>query len=263
MITPSAAVQAFGAGGNAQRIQCTRGKVAGRYINGAVEEGEQAGQLRKAVHPSAVMEVDLAPIPATSGQFAKDLFAVVILAPGIQVEVSGDEDVSVLQQSRLLFIGVSDKHIEKRVNPTLHVGAVQVQTSQVKSKAVAHLNGCHLGGKVPVAGVALSFRLLVALVVSRFTAQDAPGTDLDRDAIKLGAFIGEDGVILAQQSADLGMLGILAGVFQAADAFLVDHDVRLQFADAAHDAPFHVAVDQLVLIVRFKILDLGIAEIGA
>ncbi len=66
MVASLAAVKAFRAGGDAQGIQGARGEVAGSDIDGAVEEGEQAGQLGQPVLPLAVMEADLTAVPAAA-----------------------------------------------------------------------------------------------------------------------------------------------------------------------------------------------------
>ena len=90
------------------------------------------------------MKADLAPIPAAGDYFSKYLYTAVILAPGIQVEIPGNENVAVMQRCLFVLIGIANKHIEKGVNPAFHIGAVQMEAGQVKGEAVVHLNDRHL-----------------------------------------------------------------------------------------------------------------------
>lgn len=107
MVAAAATIQALCAGGDTERIQRTHGEVAGDDVYRAAEEREDAGQFRQAIRAETVVDLQAAPTPAADQQVTESLFASVILSPGVEVEVAGNEQVPLAQQGRCVFGGVA------------------------------------------------------------------------------------------------------------------------------------------------------------
>jgi len=162
MVGAASAIQPASAGRDAQRIQRAPGEVAGGDIDRAADEGEDAGGFGQAIGAQSVVVGDRASSPTAGDVGAEGLLAVIVLAPRVQVEVAGDEDVLVEQHGRPILLRAAQKDVIQGGDAAEDVDTVQVEGGQVELKAVLQADGSRQGGKSDVAQVTLAFGAAVA-----------------------------------------------------------------------------------------------------
>jgi len=249
VVTSAAAVEAFGARRFAQNLADARQKVAGYVVVGAGQERIAQGRIGRLILGDAAV-VGITTPAGLAHLLPPVACANIVLAPGVHVIVTGEQDLRFAHQA------VALKDLADGGQAAGGVPVFGVGVDQVKGPAL-DLDG---GGHDRYAAAAALDAIAVDAVgdgqATRFHSLDPTGIGVDGDALELVAPVADDGIIAADQPPDLGHLVVTradtAGYCKApflaqprGQDFLDGNEVGAQGLDVAGQAFLDVAAAEL------------------
>ena len=199
MIAAAPAVEAFRAGRFAQDLADAGQKVADHVVVGARQKGIAQGRAgRLELGDTAVVGIPIFPVQADA--LPPVARAGVILAPGVHVEIAGEQDPWLANKP------VTFKDLADGSQPTSRVPVFCVGIDHIKGPALDLDGGGDDGDAAATALGPIAVDAIGDGEVARFDALDAARAGVDGNAFELVASIADDGIVGSYQTPDLGCL---------------------------------------------------------